>query len=366
MGFFVSSVILIFKVWPFQDLKHGIYFVKKIINLKVKNEANCDLLCQDLFTDDLIDGDLKYAEIDSVVDLKVALDRLIAPIIDIRGISRKIIFESAEISPLKKSDVSILNIKYRVKDRFYDAYAYLKIKPKSECGALIIPGTGRNQSYMIINNSRINYHYGLLAPFEKCSIFTLIKPNEDYLAIYKNGKKLTEYAYLNHLIGQGSSYGSRYVSDGVAIMQWIKSNFETSLVTGLSQGGIAATLIALEVNPKYAIIASGPVKFLGEIGYGAHNQLLFPGIHMEVLGPSMYAAVKKSSTTYLFTMGRYETGVMAMDVKELSTFNLLRSAPNATCKLHSGGHEYPVNLIKDWIKEVNGNSNSFKLKESLC
>ena len=366
LGFFVCGVILIFKVWPFQNLRHSVYLVKNIINLKDKNEANCDPMCQELFTDDLIDGDLKYAETDSLVDLKVALDRLIAPMIDIRGISRKIIFESAAISPLKKSDASILNLKYRVKDGFYDAYAYVKIKPKSECGVLMIPGTGHNHSYAIIKNSSNNYHRGMLNSFEECSIFALIKPNEDYLSIHKNGKKLTENAYLNHLIGQGSSYGSRYVSDAVAIMQWIKSNFEMSVVTGLSQGGIAATLVALEVNPTHAIIASGPIKFVGEIGYMGYNSLLFPGIQLEVLGPSMYAAVKKSSTAFLFTMGRHEFGVMAMDLKELSTFNLLRDARNVTCKLHSGGHEYPAELIEIWIKESNTNFESYKSTDSIC
>ncbi len=185
----------------------------------------------------------------------------------------------------------------------------------------------------------------------RCDQYVLIKPNEDYLAIHRGGRKLTELAYINHLYGRGSSYSSRYIADAIALSVALKRHYHTQIVTGLSQGALAAMFVAIESNPDVCISASGYIELSSDLSYGGYNSsLVFPGLQQAIFGEGLVAALRASSTQFLFLYGRNEPGVVAYDVSGNRTCQRFAGLGNVTCQVHALGHVYPVREVRNYLR----------------
>jgi hypothetical protein len=231
----------------------------------------------------------------------------------------------------------------------------------NDCAALVIPGSGSDQALAISNRDTRNYHSGILDPFDSCDIFVLIKPNEDYLAITYDGRKLNEKAYLYHLLGMGSSYSSRYVTDAIALTLELKRNYNRTIVTVLSQGGTDAVVVGIEAQPNLAIAASGIYEIQADLGYGGFNStLIFPRFQREIFKEWMPEKLRESEVNFLIIGGTNEPGLIGEDYREGWTCSKLAYIPQVNCMSHPGGHIYPSKIVKTFVDGKLNLSNKLK------
>ena len=123
---------------------------------------------------------------------------------------------------------------------------------------LIIPGTGVNASKDIVNG--VGYHNQLCLMKNNCmnygDVYTFMKPNEESRAVYWNNKKLNEYI-VNYLITQNTRYGINYVIEMIAMVKYLKANYDKVFLFGLSEGGYSALLTTMFIEPDAAMISGG-------------------------------------------------------------------------------------------------------------
>lgn len=123
---------------------------------------------------------------------------------------------------------------------------------------LLIPGTGMNESYAIVNNW--GYHNMLCYVMNNCrkfgDVFTFIKPNEESRAIFWNANKLNEYV-VSYQIAQGKRYGINYIVEMIAWLKYLRKTYDKVFLLGLSEGGYSAFLASFYEEPDAALIAGG-------------------------------------------------------------------------------------------------------------
>lgn len=347
-----------YKWWPYLAIRE---VLPSSFN-RLSATRDCDGFCQEFFSDPLPEIDLYYKDSPDKKSIMEKINEMKSPRIDIRGEAKDIELGKVVTLPLIRRGGSVVELHYAIDKIQTAAFAYY-LPGEDGCGVLIIPGTGHDHSSAIYYNNSKNYHAGIISSFAQCSAYVLIKPNEDFLSIYFKGMKLTENAYLNHLIGRGYSYSSKYITDAIALMQWIKLNYSHSIVTGLSQGGTAAMLVAVETEPSDAIIASGPLKIYDDISISGYNTIVFPGYQEKILSDSLYQRLKYLKTRFLFLYGKREVGLVMDDLKNLSIFSLLKGSGNVRCSLHNGGHIYPEQLVRKYVYEIlnSGTTNVAKI-----
>ena len=338
-----------YKWWPYQLLRSVVPISLKNFSTAVGEEA----LFEELFTDELTVSNVLATETASREQLIEQVNKMRAPRIDIRGLSSAVVTDGFLINSVSSGvgEDEVVKLSYAVSDARFDVFSY-RIKAKdATCAVLIIPGSGLNQSSRIVKGDSSNYHYGVLDPYSLCDKYILIKPNEDYLAIHRGGKKLTELAYINHLYGRGSSYSSRYIADAIALSLALKSHYRTQIVTGLSQGALAAMLVAIETKPDVCISASGYIELSSDLFYGGYNSsLVFPGLQQAILGEGLVAALNATSTQFLFLYGGKETGIFAYDVSGNRTCQRFVGLSNVACEVHDLGHIYPVREVESYLR----------------
>ena len=340
-----------YKWWPY-------HFLRQVVPVQLKNfssKAGEEALFDELFVDELAVSNVLVPETASRQQLIDQVNQMQAPRLDIRGLGQAIVpaVSFGSLHPLGGGEGEVVRLSYAVDGARFDAYSYRVKAHDAICAVLVIPGSGLNQSSRIVMEDRTNYHYGVLAPYELCDQYVLIKPNEDYLAIHRRGRKLTELAYINHLYGRGSSYSSRYITDAIALSLALKLHYQTQIVTGLSQGALAAMLVAIESKPDVCISASGYTELSSELAYGGYNSsLVFPGLQQAILGERLIPALKSTSTQFLFLSGRNEPGVTAYDVSGNRTCQRFVGLSNVACEVHDLGHVYPVREVENYLSRL--------------
>ncbi|NKB23684.1 MAG: hypothetical protein GKR87_04775 [Kiritimatiellae bacterium] len=160
---------------------------------------------------------------------------------------------------LDKGNTKVFKVDYKLADTGYKAYAYFTEKvPMAKKAALIIPGSGLNQSSSIYRNEPTNYHFGIHEALgDAYDIYVLIKPNEDCSAFHNGRKKLNKNFVINWLLDYGASYSAHYIVSSLAITKHMQNKYDHVVVARLSRGGSATLLNALQSQPDAAIIASG-------------------------------------------------------------------------------------------------------------
>lgn len=179
---------------------------------------------------------------------------------------------------------------------------------------LIVPGTGINASYDVIRG--LGYHNQLCQITNNCrnygDVYTFVKPNEEFRAIHWNNKKLNEYI-VSYLITQNTFYGTNYLVEMIAMIKYLKSNYDKVFLMGLSEGGYAALLCTMYSQPDAALISGGySINFdtcTTETGilYTRFDSLVYQYDKVNVKDK-----ISQSSTQYLFTWGDGDP-VLTMD-----------------------------------------------------
>lgn len=359
--FFAGANFIYSKHWPYHFLRQlGVGSIAS----QIKNSGGVGLLGE-LFSDDLIARDRFSPDVVDRTALVDVVNTMATSKVDIRGIGNALsLIDSIELRQLPQDKLTLSTVKYSLDGYSKEVYAYKlaaigkQTASDITCATLIIPGSGRDQALAIAHRDNRNYHYGILEPYSDCDIYLLIKPNEDYLSIAHNGKKLTENAYINHLIGIGSSYSSRYVTDAVALALELNKRYPQTIVTGLSQGGAAAVIVGIEARPDFAVIASGLFEISMELGYGGFNSsLVFPGLHREIFKDWIPSKLRSTDVNFLIIGGELDSGLAGQDAREGWTCDKLIGMTQVNCLSHPGGHIYPSEAVKRYLANHRRSSN---------
>ena len=249
----------------------------------------------------------------------------------------------------------IIKIKYEIFDKIFDAYSFvIPAKNPDIIGAasLIIPGSGENEASHIADRNPSNYQSNILQFTEMISdSYILIKPNHSILAIHNGKKRLSNFAYVNHLLNRGYSYSAHYLVNSLAISKYLNRKYSHIYNFGLSQGGAATLINSLQTNPDVAVIASGYSILMADFSFSAMNQIIIPG-YFNMFTEDIYSIMSVQDTKYLFTYGekeRYQYGVEARDKNTQIYFEDLE---NIKVVSHPNGHVFPLTVIKEYFDDV--------------
>ncbi len=303
---------------------------------------------------------LRFAFVDGLIDEQ----QIYPPSETFEQIHKRIneMFLEASLFKNAYSDLEILEgslegdvfkLDYRL-GKTYTAYSYFqksKAPPSNvTCACLIIPGSGKNQSSTIFRKDLSNYHGNVLEITEKYGdTFIFIKPNEDILAIH-DGKNKLDYAFITpYLLNYGSSYSAHYIANSIAFIKYLQSQYDEVFILGLSQGGAAALLNALQSEPTAAVVASGFSVMTKTISWSGFHQIIIPGLYVDVSFDNLYSMLKDSSTQYLFTYGKQEKGTYKIEADKGYSCRFLQGLDNVKCVIHDEGHMFPQDLVEDFL-----------------
>ena len=193
-------------------------------------------------------------------------------------------------------------------------------------------------------------------------ILTLIKPNEDFLAWHDgNGKKLSGDFIWNWHLNREGSYSVSYLVQSLAFTKWMQGCFDRTLVAGLSQGGAAAMLNALQSEPDLAIVASGSSVINDLAEWSGHSQLIgVPGYRALSRPEYLVDRLKQSPAQWFFSWGKQEIGTYRIEAEEQRTAEVIRMLPNVTTAVHDEGHVFPVQEIRSFLANSPSHSSTYK------
>lgn len=308
-------------------------------------------LLRDAFTDKMLENTKQInAPIENISQLEEKINEYY---VDVSRFTTA--YDELRIVNAKRSD-DLLQVDYLLADKKYSAFAYFipRIKRAMNGGSssLIIPGSGKNQSTLIFEQKSNVHNYRELVAMlkQRSDIFILIKPNEDILAIHNGKNKLSQDFFITHLINVGGSYSVRYIIDSLAVTKYLKENYAGFAVLGVSQGGYASLLNALQSNPDCAVIASGYSVLNDDIEYAGFNQIIIPGILKHYNKEKIFSIVQNQKARYLFTYGRQESSTYRIEAEEKLTCHFFKKLVNVECSTFSGDHEYSMVLINDFLR----------------
>ncbi len=256
----------------------------------------------------------------------------------------------------EQRDADIFRVDYQIADREYSAFAYRRDAtvpiPAAGCATLIIPGSGKNQSTPIFQKDLGNYHDDILSVFEpRCDSYVLVKPNEDFLAIHDGKRKLDYDFILRYLLNKGGSYSAHYLVSSLALTKYLQQHYGEVYVAGLSQGGEAALLNALQSQPTAVVVASGFSLLSDQIDWAGFNQIIIPGLRRYYTNERIYETIANSKTRFLFTYGKSETGTYRVEAEENLVCNKFGPLKNVDCATHPAGHAFDNELVRDFISQ---------------
>jgi hypothetical protein len=301
------------------------------------------------FTDPLIDGQLIHPPIVDLAGVGRAVESMLLPVKGFSDAYRRLQVIEAGLLPDRAED-RVLAVRYRLAGRGYAAHAYVRPPHVGEGrrAALVIPGSGHNQSSGIYREDEDNYHHGLIAALEpEHDVFILIKPNEDVLAFHDGTGKLNPNFYLARLINAGGSYSAHYVANALAVIRHLETAYPEVVLSGLSQGGLATLLAALQAEPYAAIIASGYSTL--EVTWAGFDQLLIPGMEKLVEPGRVRDRLEELRTRFLFTFGKSEVGTYRIEAESGITCGYLAPLDAVQCEAHEGGHIFPADRVREFL-----------------
>lgn len=305
------------------------------------------------FTDHLPNAPLMYPKVESLDDLEGHLSDLFMPLD---------LFEDAfeNIAPTTYSHHCVdtleclynaFSISYVIGGRQYTGHAYYKKWADAQNrtnAAVIIPGSGVNQSTAVYLNDSNNYHYNIADLVrDQWDMHVCVRPNEDFLAIHNGSAKLNCDYIVPQLANLGGSYSARFLVDTMAIVKYLKSVYSKVAVIGLSQGGQAALYNFLQSQPDAAIIASGFSVIHETMQRAGIGQIMIPGMKEYLSNESILDGIQNSNTEYLFTWGWEERGIYGVEAWYRCTRAFFGSLSNVTCVSHDTGHVFPAMEVSE-------------------
>jgi hypothetical protein len=320
-------------------------------------------LLQLAFTGPLIDHEKVLPAIESVEGIYNANESTYVPeawLADAYG--RLAILESSRLL-LDEGKTPVLKVRYRLRGRVYEAHAYGQAADPCKgrgTASLIIPGSGTNQSSAIFEGASDNYHHGILEALREDGgdVFVLVKPNEDILAFHDGAKKLDFAFIINYYLNRGGSYSASYIVQSLAVAKYLKACYRSLILAGLSQGGAAVLLASLQAKPRAAIVASGYSTLVKKIAWSGFEQIVLPsgiywGIHDAA---TLRAQIAALPTQYLFSWGKNDSAYYKLEVENEFTCKAFARLRNVHCTVHDGGHVFPVEDIKAFLRTAGAGS----------
>jgi hypothetical protein len=185
-------------------------------------------------------------------------------------------------------------------------------------------------------------------------IFTLIKPNEDFLAWHDGtGRKMTGDFIWNWHLNRYGSYSVSYIVQSLAITKWLKQCAGAVILAGLSQGGAAVMLNAFQSHPHAAIVASGASLITSDAEWSGDSQIIaVPGYAELYEEDNLFLALERTPTQWFFSWGLRERGTYKIEAVEGKTAQAIDGLTNVEVVTHEEGHVFPVEDIKDWLGGV--------------
>ena len=308
------------------------------------------------FTDPVMEAELYYSPITDIAEIREANDRIFMQRHGFKTAFESMRILGAEQLPRPQNAEPAVRVQFSYQERQHEAFAYGRLPETcdgSGYASLIIPGSGFNQSLGIAAGDNTNYHHGILDALSVSGedIFTLIKPNEDFLAWHDGyGGKLSGDFIWNWHLNRGGSYSVSYLVQSLAITKWMQACYGETLVAGLSQGGAAALINALQSRPNQAIIASGHSVINEHVEWSGHNQLIGVPGYAELAKPEhLIDQLQNSPTQWLFSWGRAESDIYRIEAEEQRTAKIIRKLPNITIAIHDDGHVFPKKSIQAFL-----------------
>jgi len=187
-------------------------------------------------------------------------------------------------------------------------------------------------------------------------IFTLIKPNEDFLAWHDgNGKKLSGDFIWNWHLNREGSYSVSYLVQSLAFTKWIQGCFDRTLVAGLSQGGQAAFINGIQSQPTTVISSSGLSQTYNIVEHAGPQQIIVPGLFPLIFDHEFLTnTISQSNTHFIFTWGLQEKGIFKLEAYEKHLQSLDRLS-NVHTIYHQHGHIFPVDKITRALFGIDNN-----------
>jgi len=260
---------------------------------------------------------------------------------------------------LDEGKTPVLRVRYRLRGKLFEAHAYGRVTAPCKgrgTASLVIPGSGLNQSSAIFEGASDNYHYGILEALGEGGgdVFVLVKPNEDILAFHDGAKKLDYSFIINYHLNRGGSYSASYIVQSLAVAKHLQACYRSLILAGLSQGGAAALVASLQAKPRAAIVSSGYSPLVRKITWAGFEQIVLPGgmywgIHDSRILRARIAALP---TSYLFSWGKNDSALYKIEVDNELTCQALARLRNVRCAAHDGGHAFPVDDIKVFLRTL--------------
>lgn len=345
-------------------LKFKIYrFAHSMLALINSPEIKADpyqSLIDNVFKEDIYQGELKFASIDSLSQINnyLNLDLVLLE-------SYENCFDRLEIISIHQDSFSyqnkilpVVKLLFEYLGKKHEAYSYGRLPialNQVKYATLIIPGTGKNQSSAIYADDSTNYHFGILNALTPLGgdVFVLVKPNEDFLAFHNGEKKINEFAIFNHYLSNKSSYAASYLLDAFAFMKWAKTAYKHTCVAGLSQGGGAALYVSVKAKPDIAIVASGHSIIFNDVNLSNFSQIHAVPDYAELFdSKKLCNLLQHTPTKYLFTWGKTEMNYYGIESRDSITASLIGDINHVKIAIHRGGHVFPVQEIKDFLLKV--------------
>jgi hypothetical protein len=312
-----------------------------------------ETLLQHAFSQPIIDRQQILAPLRSFQDLSEALHSLVLPYDQFHDSYENLEVLEAAVLSLDNETTTVLKVSYRLHGSDHDAYSYAPPMRDSRFAALVIPGSGMNQSSAIYYNDPSNYHFGISdALAEEFDQYTLIKPNEDCLAFHNGQEKLSRDFIINWLLNRGGSYSANYIIGALAITKHLQARYERVVTAGLSQGGHAVLLASLQSIPDAAIISSGFSIIKATLSYSPHDRIIIPNLRNRVTFDDIRMKTKQSRTRYLFTYGRKEHGAYGLEAETRASEEFFGAFPNGVWAVHDQGHVFPKEIIASFLREL--------------
>lgn len=250
---------------------------------------------------------------------------------------------------------SIFNLTFQYNQKVYGSYSFFIPGEVSEDSVafLIIPGSNDNQSTEIYNNSSLGYHKDIASKASKYGdTYIYIKPNQDILALYNNGRKLSETGFIPYLINYNFSYPAYYLSQCAVLASHLKKKYKKVVIIGCSQGGYGSLLVSLITKPKGSVVSSGFSILFQDIFWAGLDQVISSDISNLISNDVIYDSIINSPTKYFFSYGNQEIAYYYLEATKGYTKSFFEPLKNVTFYSGNFGHTFPQPATEKFIREV--------------
>jgi hypothetical protein len=213
---------------------------------------------------------------------------------------------------------------------------------------MVVLGSGTNLIKQFFDNQ--GYHNTNCATMNylktKGDVYVMTSPNEEQRAIYFNKKKMKSSIapsfLLNYLNADNRAPGITRLIEYVAMVKYLKQEYERVIVLGLSTGGKVAHWISLMAEPDAALISSGYSVLVDNDLNSQNVNAIFYGPYQTIYTKdSLKNRLKQVKTQFLFTLPQNDAPIAQLDIDSGYTKTFYQDAGNASFFYGYTNHAFP-------------------------